>query len=99
MSYVMQGLSFIVLRRTRPELERPFRSPAGVAGAALTVVIALVTIIFQLRDPAFRTGVVGVSLFLVLGAAWFWLAARRRLALSPEEAFAVTGQGPGPHDP
>lgn len=92
MSYVMQGLSFIVLRRTRPDLDRPFRSPLGVAGAAMTIGIAVVTIVFQLRDPAFRTGLAGVSLCLAAGAAWFWLAARRQLALSPEEAFAVGGE-------
>lgn len=92
MSYVMQGLSFIVLRRTRPDLERPFRSPVGVAGAAITVLIAVVTIIFQLRDPAFRTGLAGVSLCLAAGAGWFWLGARRQLALSPEETFAIGGE-------
>ena len=44
-SYLLQGLTFIQLRRRFPNIERPYRSPLGVLGAALTVIIALVTII------------------------------------------------------
>jgi ethanolamine permease len=91
-SYVMQGLSFIILRRTRPDLPRPFRSPLGVAGAAATILIALVTIVFQLRDPAFRTGLIGVGVCLALGAGWFWLVGRHSLTRSPEEVFALSGE-------
>lgn len=58
----------------------------------MTIGIAVLTIVFQLGDPAFRTGLAGVSLCLAAGAAWFWLAARRQLALSPEETFAVGGE-------
>ena len=50
-SYLLQGLTFIQLRRKFPNIERPYRSPFGVVGAALTVIIALVTIGFQLADP------------------------------------------------
>jgi ethanolamine permease len=50
-SYIMQGLSFILLRRKLPDIERPYRSPMGVVGAGLTVAIALVTLYFQLTDP------------------------------------------------
>ena len=36
-SYLLQGLTFIQLRRRFPHIERPYRSPFGVVGAALTV--------------------------------------------------------------
>jgi ethanolamine permease len=36
-SYIMQALSFILLRRRLPNMERPYRSPLGVPGAALTM--------------------------------------------------------------
>src|SRR4029078_8755246 len=42
-SYLLQGLTFIQLRRRFPNIARPYRSPFGVVGAALTVIIALVT--------------------------------------------------------
>ena len=40
-SYAFQGISFILLRKNMPNIERPYRSPLGIPGAALTVVIAL----------------------------------------------------------
>ena len=62
-SYLLQGLTFIQLRRRFPNIERPYRSPFGVPGAALTVIIALVTIVFQLADPLYRTGIIGVAIW------------------------------------
>ena len=53
-SYAFQGLSFILLRRNMPNIERPYRSPLGIPGAAATVVIALVTLYYQLQDPVYR---------------------------------------------
>src|SRR4029078_7188321 len=46
-SYLLQGLTFIQLRRRFPNIERPYRSPFGVLGASLTVIIALVAIGFH----------------------------------------------------
>ena len=43
-SYAMQGLSFILLRSNMPNIVRPYRSPVGVPGAVVTIVVALVTI-------------------------------------------------------
>ena len=37
-SYAIQGLSFILLRKNMPNIERPYRSPLGVPGAVVTVV-------------------------------------------------------------
>lgn len=88
-SYVMQGLAFILLRRRMPNLERPYRSPLGVAGAAATVVISVVTIFFQLKDPLYRAGVLGVAVWFAVGIAYFALVGRHRLVLSPEEEFAL----------
>ncbi|WP_242671253.1 amino acid permease [Hylemonella gracilis] len=53
-SYIMQALSFILLRKKFPNIARPYKSPFGVVGAALTMLIALVTIYFQLSDPVYR---------------------------------------------
>ena len=88
-SYLLQGLTFIQLRRRFPNIERPFRSPFGVLGATLTVIIALVTIGFQLSDPLYRTGVIGVAIWYALAILYFAAHGRRTLVLSPEEEFAV----------
>lgn len=88
-SYIMQALSFIRLRSKMPEMARPYRSPLGVPGAVLTVVIAVVTLYFQLSDPTYRTGVVWVAIWFGVGIAYFALVGRNRLILSPEEEFAL----------
>ncbi|CAN5811561.1 amino acid permease [soil metagenome] len=96
-SYVMQGLSFILLRRKFPDLPRPYRSPLGVAGAGLTVIIALVTIVYQLKDPIYRTGVLGVAVWFAIGIAYFAVVGRHKLVLSPEEEFARSKGVSGGH--
>ncbi len=65
------GLSFILLR------EEHARASCGRIGArsasrvaAVTIVVALVTLYFQLQDPAYRGGVYAVAVFYVLG---LWL--------------------------
>ena len=88
-SYLLQGLTFIQLRRSFPNIERPYRSPFGVTGAALTVIIALVTIGFQLADPVYRTGVVGVAIWYALAILYFAVCGRKTLVMSPEEQFAI----------
>jgi ethanolamine permease len=92
-SYLLQGLTFIQLRRRFPSIERPYRSPFGVLGASLTVIIALVTIGFQLTDPLYRAGVIGVAIWYALAILYFAAYGRRTLVLSPEEEFAVKHRG------
>ena len=88
-SYLLQALTFLQLRRRFPNIERPYRSPFGVLGASLTVIIALVTIYFQLTDPLYRQGVIGVAIWYILAILYFAAYGRKTLVFSPEEAFAV----------
>ena len=89
-SYFMQCVSFILLRRNYPEIERPYRSALGVPGAAIAAVIAAISLIALFWNPDYRWGVLGVAIFYVIAVAYFALAGRHRLVLSPEEEFAVT---------
>jgi ethanolamine permease len=89
LSYIMQALSFIILRRTQPDIERPFRSPLGIPGAALTVIIAAITLFYQLQDPNFFKGVIWVVLWCAVGVAYFAVIGRHKLIMSPEEEFAL----------
>jgi ethanolamine permease len=90
-SYAFQGISFILLRKNMPHIERPYRSPLGIPGAALTVLIALVTLYYQLQDPLYRDGVYAALAWYVAGIIYFAAFGRHRLVLSPEEAFAISG--------
>ncbi|ODA68949.1 Amino acid permease [Methyloligella halotolerans] len=88
-SYLLQALTFIKLRRDFPNIERPYRSPFGLVGAGLTVIIALVTIGFQLSDPLYRAGIIGVAIWYALTIIYFAAYGRNTLVYSPEEEFAV----------
>jgi ethanolamine permease len=89
-SYAMQCLAFILLRRRYPRIERPYRSPVGVWGAAIAAAIALVSLIALFWNDDYRDGVYGVAVFYVVAVAYFAIRGRHGLVLSPEEEFAVT---------
>jgi ethanolamine permease len=89
-SYVAQAVSFILLRTQHTHIERPYKSPFGIPGAVVTVVLALITIGFQFADPIYRQGVIGVAIWFAVGIVYFGLFGRRHLVLSPEEEFALT---------
>jgi ethanolamine permease len=89
-SYFMQCLSFVMLRRRLPDIERPYRSPVGVPGAIVAGVIALISLVALFWNDDYRPGVVAVAIFYVIAVAYFALMGRHRLVLSPEEEFAVT---------
>ena len=97
-SYAMQGLSFIVLRKNMPNIVRPYRSPVGVPGAVVTIVVALVTIYYQLQDPVYPEGGVLRGRRSTCSAfSTSRLYGRNQLILSPEEEFALS-KGAKAHD-
>ncbi|HEY8001062.1 MAG: amino acid permease [Vicinamibacteria bacterium] len=89
-SYLMQCVSFILLRRRMPNIDRPYRSPVGVGGAFIAGLIALASLIAILDNSDYRPGVYGVAIVYVVALAYFAIAGRHRLVLSPEEEFAMT---------
>jgi ethanolamine permease len=89
-SYFMQTTSFVLLRRKLPHIERPYRSPVGEAGAVLAAVVALVSLVAIFWNADYRPGVCGVAIFYAAAAAYFAVAGRHKLVLSPEEEFAMS---------
>jgi ethanolamine permease len=96
LSYVLQLLSFVELRRRLPHIERPYRSPLGLPGALLALALALAVLAtLFLGDPLYRNVVLGAALWYALGLLYFALYGRKRLVLSPEEAFALAARREG----
>jgi ethanolamine permease len=89
-SYFMQCLSFIVLRRRLPNIARPYRSPVGVWGAGIAGALALISLVSLYFNDDYRPGVYGTLIYFLLGILYFAVAGRHRLVLSPEEEFALT---------
>jgi ethanolamine permease len=88
-SYAMQGLSFYILRRDFPDIERPYRSPLGNFGALACTVIAVICLIAMFLNEAYRPGLYGALVWYALGVLYFALIGRHKLVLSPEEEFAM----------
>lgn len=88
-SYGLQAVSFILLRMKLPHIERPYVSPLGIAGAVVTLAIAVLTLCMQLQDPVYRYGVFGAGAWYAVGILYFAFVGRHKLVYSPEEEFAV----------
>ena len=73
-------------------MERPYKSPFGNFGAWVTIVIALVTIYFQIQDKSYRTAVFIAIGYFVAGLLYFAIKGRHHLILSPEEEFALESE-------
>lgn len=90
-AYVLQMVSFVILRNRFPNAARPYRSPVGVPGAVVAGVIAVVTFVGILFNEAYRPAVVAIAIAFVIGLIAFALFGRHRLVLSPEEEYAMSG--------
>lgn len=90
-SYILQMVSFVILRSKFPNAKRPYKSPTGVAGAVVALAIAYAAFIGMLMNAAFSAAVVTFFVIFVVGIALFALVGRHRLVLSPEEEYALSG--------
>jgi ethanolamine permease len=87
-AYAMQCLAFIMLRIKFPNIERPYRSPLGIPGAVVALIISIATLFFLFLNEDNLYGVVGMAIWFLVGVIYFAAYGRHRLVLSPEEQFA-----------
>ena len=90
-SYMMQMVAFVVLRRRFPDAKRPYRSPTGVWGAVVAFILAFGAFLGILLNSVFQTAVITFLVVFVVGIVLFALVGRKRLVLSPEEEYALSG--------
>ena len=91
LSYLLQMVSFVILRRKFPNASRPYKSPLGNAGAIIAGIIAAATFIGFLLIPTFLPAIIAIAVVYVVGVILFALIGRHRLVLSPEEEYAISG--------
>lgn len=90
-SYLMQMISFLVLRRRFPNAVRPYKSPTGAAGAVIAGVIALAIFIAFLFVPGYQIAIAAIAVVYVIGLIAFAVWGRKQLVLAPEEEYALSG--------
>ncbi|MBH0110516.1 amino acid permease [Salinibacterium sp. NG22] len=90
-AYVLQMVSFLILRKKYPNANRPYRSPWGVPGAIIGGVLSLAIFFgFFINEPA-RPAIGAIAVVYIVMLAIFGLYGRKRLVLSPEEEYAISG--------
>ena len=89
LAYMMQAVSFLILRRKLPNLKRPYVSPWGVPGAIAAAVIAGISFVGYLINPAFQTAIAGIAVIYVIMLIIIAVYGRHNLVMSPEEEYAI----------
>ncbi len=89
LAYLMQTISFVILRRKFPDLNRPYTSPWGVRGAVVAGIIAFVSFVGFLLNTAFLPAIIAIIVIYMIVLFVFAVWGRHRLVLSPEEKYAV----------
>ena len=91
LAYGMQMVSFLILRKKFPNVERPYVSPWGKTGAWTALLISALVFVGFLLNPAFGPAIVAIIVVYVLILIGFGVYGRHRLVLSPEEEYALSG--------
>ena len=89
-AYFLQLVSYIILRKKHPHLNRPYRSPWGVPGAVTAAIIAALIFVGFLLNPTYLPAIVSIVIVYAIILIGFAFHYRHRLVLSPEEEYAIT---------
>ncbi|MCS6959886.1 MAG: amino acid permease [Pseudanabaenaceae cyanobacterium SKYGB_i_bin29] len=89
-TYILLLASYIKLQVDRPGMPRPYRSPVGILGAFLGLVLATIAFIACFTLETYRIAVYGTVIVFLLATAYFWFVGRKQLvAEAPEEQLAA----------
>jgi ethanolamine permease len=90
-AYMLQMVSFVLLRAQHPGADRPYRSPVGVPGAVVAGLLALAIFVGVMANPDYRPAIVAIVIVYAVALVLFGIWGRHRLILSPEEEYAIGG--------
>jgi ethanolamine permease len=90
-AYILQMVSYVLLRSKFPNALRPYVSPVGNVGAIVAGLIAAVTFIGILRNSTYRPAIIAIAVVYAVALVLFSVFGRHRLILSPEEEYAMSG--------
>ena len=91
LAYLLQVVSYVILRKKMPDIKRPFTSPFGVPGAVIAGLLAFCIFVAVLLNPDYRLAVYAMVVIYVLATIFFVVYGRKHLVLSPEEEVAASG--------
>ena len=87
-SYVLMTASHIALRRKEPELDRPYRTPGGVATSGVACALAFMAVIavFFVDETA---ALITLAVYLAFVLYFAFYSRHHLVAQSPDEEFAA----------
>lgn len=92
-SYAIVLSSYIQLKLNRRNLPRPYKSPLGLPGAFIGIVLAVIAFLACFANPDYRLAVFLVVGFIGVSIAYFWFFRREGLiAEAPEEQIALISE-------
>ena len=92
-AYILQMVSFVILRKKFPNAKRPVREPTGRSRARSSRASSRARIFVGfLLNEAFRPAIVAIVVVYIVMLVGFALFGRNRLVLSPEEEYALSGR-------
>jgi ethanolamine permease len=91
LAYLLQMISFVILRRKFPNAHHPYVSPWGITGAVIAAAISALIFVGFLLNPTFVPAIIAIAIVYVVILVGFALFFRHRLVLSPEEEYALSG--------
>lgn len=91
LAYLLQMVSYLLLKSKYPDLHRPYKSPVGNMGALVAGALALLIFIGQALNEGYRSAIIAIAFVYVIGLLGFALFGRNKLVLSPEEEAAIKG--------
>jgi ethanolamine permease len=91
LAYLLQMVSFVLLRRKFPNASRPYRSPFGVGGAVFAGAVAALIFVGVMLNEDYRPAIIAIAVIYVVALVGFAIFGRHRLVLSPEEEYAMSG--------
>lgn len=90
-AYLLQMISFVILRKKFPNAKRPYVSPWGIPGAVIAGVISALIFLGFLLNVTFQPAIIAIVIVYALILIGFAVWGRKQLVLSPEEEYALSG--------
>eukprot|EP01100_Stratorugosa_tubuloviscum_P000535 TRINITY_DN1118_c1_g4_i1.p1 TRINITY_DN1118_c1_g4~~TRINITY_DN1118_c1_g4_i1.p1 ORF type:complete len:533 (-),score=215.80 TRINITY_DN1118_c1_g4_i1:79-1677(-) len=89
-TYTILMVSYLILKFKYSQIKRKFKSPLHALGAIITIILSILSIVSCLAfQPSYKWALIPLAGIFFVALSYYFLWSRKRLRISPEEAFAL----------